>query len=199
MMDPKWFVASLELIQASIPGSGPPWQWTQRAILARQTSFEAVSEPLARIEERFVTIRSIAQTLPSHLKPLLGRLPLAEEKARSLCECARRLVWRFGGRIPLDPQDLIMLPGIDRLGAARILAFGHGLPALALDLPGRRVLERFGVTETDLARLLPPAQWIAGACRLDAVGREHCRPQRPWCSRCVLRLHCPRHAVKDAR
>lgn len=199
MLDPVWLVTSLDLAQANIPASGPPWQWTLRAILARDTSLEASTEPLARIEERFVTVRSVAQALPSHLKPLLGRLPLAEEKARSLCECARRLALRHGGRVPLDPQDLTLLAGIDRLGAARIVAFGHGLPALPIDLPGRRVMKRLDVAERNLARIFPAHQWIPGACRLDAVGRDFCRPERPWCSKCPLQSHCPQSSVTASR
>lgn len=199
MLDPVWLVTSLDLAQANIPASGPPWQWTQRAILARDTSLEAATEPLARIEEHFVTIRSVAQALPSHLKPLLGRLPLAEEKARSLCECARRLMLRHGGRVPIDPQDLLVLAGIDRLGAARIVAFGHTLPALPIDLCGRRVIKRLNTTESDLARILSAIQWIPVACRLDAVGREFCRPERPWCSKCPLKSRCPQRGVTASR
>lgn len=199
MLDPGWLVTSLDVTQAIIPASGPPWQWTQRAILARTTSLEAASEPLARIEEHFGAIRSIAQALPSHLKPLLGRLPLAEEKARSLCECARRLILRHGGRVPLDPQDIMLLAGIDRLGAARIIAFGHALAALPIDLPGRRVLKRLDVHDADLARTLPAAQWISCSCRLDAIGRDFCRPERPWCSKCPLQSRCPKQGIVTSR
>jgi endonuclease-3 len=49
--------------------------------------------------------------------------------------------------------------------------------------------------ESDLARILPPAEWTNFSHRLIIHGRRVCLARKPACPRCALNHMCPSAAL----
>jgi endonuclease-3 len=100
-------------------------------------------------------------------------------------------------------EELITLPGVGRKTANVILGHVHGTPGMVVDTHVRRLARRLGLTrsidpvriESDLQRLLPPAEWTRFSMRLILHGRQVCLARAPRCSRCALLPECPQVGV----
>ena len=115
-------------------------------------------------------------------------------RARNLHAAARLVMTRYGGKLPIDYQQLVALPGIGDYTAGAILSIAFGRDEPAVDGNVRRVLCRLFAVEGnprraairrrlwDLARcLLPPGRAGDFNEALMYLGAEVCRPDRPDC------------------
>ncbi len=176
------------------------WQFVVRCILVRSTTVALAVQVEAVLAERLLGVDDYAALDPFVLRPLLRRLPLASEKARSLVEAARHLRARYAGRLPVTTDELARVPGLGRLGANRVVADYCGRAAIVADEPVRRVLRRLGWTadatqaaaERVLSHGLPPDRWVDTVHRLRRLATDVCRRGRARCAECPLRMRCER-------
>lgn len=196
-----WPDARCELLAAD------PWELLVAAILSARCTDERVNQAMAVLNEHVVGPAAYALLAPGELGESLRRLPLHEQKARAIVEAARQVCARHGGRVPADAVELAALPGVGRKVAAVVLGNAFGRPAVAADVHVTRIAHRLGwipreearLAEEAVAQRLPSDTWVVACHRLIRLGREHCRPKRPWCSRCPLADTCPRQGVADSR
>ena len=116
----------------------------------------------------------------------------------NLHRCADVVVADHGGRIPVDLDALLALPGVGPYTARAVLAFAAEEPVGVLDVNVTRVLSRLSgraVTQDDADALAVDAAcsapggawaWNQGVMELGAVV---CRP-RPTCERCPAAERC---------
>ena len=99
---------------------------------------------------------------------------------------------------------LVALPGIGRKTANVILGNAFDIPGMVVDTHVGRIARRLGWTrardavkiERDLCGLLPAARWTQAAHVLIFHGRQCCRAQTAWCSRCPVVDRCPQVGVE---
>ncbi|MCU1432735.1 MAG: adenine glycosylase [Actinotalea sp.] len=125
-------------------------------------------------------------------------------RALRLHECARVVVERHGGVLPVTEPDLLALPGIGTYTAAAVVAFAHGRRSVVVDTNVRRVLARAvdGValppptlTRAELRRaadVVPDddgtaARWSAAVMELGALV---CTARAPRCPACPVEHLC---------
>ena len=92
---------------------------------------------------------------------------------------------------------LLELPGVGRKTASVVLPHALGVPGLPVDRHVLRVANRIGIAksndpvdvERQLARGLPPAEWVKLSDTLIRHGRRICKP-RPLCEQCAVRDEC---------
>jgi endonuclease-3 len=197
-----WPAADCELLARDT------WEFLVAVILSGRTADSRVNEVMAVAQERFLGVAAYARCELAELERLFARVPLHRRKARAVREAAQAIVLRHGGVVPLDPPALAALPGVGPKTAAVVMGNRGGQPAVAVDVHVERTAVRLGLAEAgvrpaDIARAierqLPPQGWVVLCHRLIRLGREHCRPRRPWCSRCPLAGLCPRRGVDDGR
>jgi len=184
-----------------------PWELLVAAVLSARCADERVNQVMAVLNEHFVAPRAYADLDPRVLEGLLRRLPLYRQKARALVEAARWICYHHGGEVPADWDTLATLPGVGRKTAAVVAGNAFGQPTIAADVHVQRLARRFGwcprrdavAAEAALAERFAPETWVRRCHQLIRLGRELCRPRRPWCSRCPLSGTCPKVGVDDAR
>lgn len=128
-------------------------------------------------------------------------------KARVILGICHDVVEKFDGRVPDDIDTLLTMKGVGRKTANLVLTEGFGLPGICVDTHVHRISNRLGYvrtktpydTEMMLREKLPPRHWIDYNALLVTWGQNICRPISPLCSRCGIRVFCPRKGVGKSR
>jgi len=168
-------------------------------VMLQQTQAARVVLRYVAFVERFPSGEALAAASRAEVLRAWGNLGYPR-RAVALHEAARAVVRDHGGRVPADPAELRLLPGVGPYTAAAVASLGHGRRVPALDTNVRRVVARarLGAEPHGLpaARLAgEAAAWMGrGDSRsftqaVMDLGREVCRP-RPRCDTCPLRRGC---------
>jgi len=175
-------------------------------ILSAQCTDAAVNRVTPALFRRYPDAASLAQASTADIESLIRTLGLFRAKAKSLQRCARQLVEEFDGRVPSTMEALTKLAGVGRKTANVMLGHAFATPGIAVDTHCKRLSRRLGLSreenpakiESDLARLLPPAEWTAFSHRLIVHGRRVCFARKPACASCLLNALCPSKDILSA-
>lgn len=135
------------------------------SLRARDVTVFPVSEKL------FAKARSPRELLkiPIHdLEKLLKPLGFFRQKSKTLHNVSRGLLERFGGKVPANEQDLLLLKGVGRKTANLVLGVAFQIPAICVDTHVHRLANQLGLvttktpegTERELKKIVPKKDWI---------------------------------------
>ncbi|MDQ1396817.1 MAG: A/G-specific adenine glycosylase [Acidimicrobiaceae bacterium] len=113
-------------------------------------------------------------------------------RAINLHRAAVAVVDHHAGRLPVQLDELLALPGIGPYTARAVLAFAYEADVAVLDVNARRVLARaFSCADQSGAdRLVPPGRgWDWNSAVLD-LGATVCTSRAPRCGACPLVRSC---------
>ncbi len=210
---PQHIPLVLQRLRQAYPGVGcelvaaSTWELLVAVILSAQTSDQRVNMVMAHLQEKLGDIHAYAQAPLRELERAIQQVPLYRQKARYIKEAAQTIERLYAGEVPSDEDRLRQLPGVGGKTAAVVLGNGFGIPTIAVDSHVQRVVTRIGLSrartpraiERELARAIPPQHWVDLCHQLIRLGRDHCRPQNPWCSRCPLQGLCCQYDVEQSR
>ena len=171
-------------------------------IMLQQTQVAAVVPFYARFLARFPTVAALAEAPLDDVMQHWSGLGYYS-RARNLHGAARRVVDRFGGRLPATVEELETLPGVGRSTAGAIAAFAYGRKAAILDGNVKRVFARVFLIEGVPAstaftrigwalaeRLLPERDIERYTQGLMDLGATICTPRKPACLLCPFETTC---------
>jgi A/G-specific adenine glycosylase len=173
-------------------------------VIAQQTQAERAAVRWVRFMDRFPTVDDLASATPAEVLREWQGLGY-DRRAMNLWRAARVIRDEHGGRVPRTIHELDALPGIGPYTARAVAAIAFGEPVGAVDVNVRRVLGRIvqgadGVQVGDVqsdadraASMTGPATWTHAVMDL---GATVCRPRKPACERCPVRVSC-RYAAMD--
>jgi endonuclease-3 len=176
-----------------------PFQLLIATILSAQCTDERVNMVAPQVFARYPEPEDLAGADPAELEEIIKSTGFFRSKTKSLIGMAQGLIDRFDGVVPVSLDDLVTLPGVGRKTGNVIRSVAFGLPGLPVDTHVARLSKLLGLTEStdpvkiesDLCKLVPPADWGALSLRLILHGRRTCIARRPRCDRCVLADICP--------
>jgi len=197
-------VETLDLLEATYPGAhcalvhDNPWQLLVATILSAQCTDVRVNQVTPELFRRFPGPRSMATADLVEVEELIRSTGFFRNKAKSLVGCAMELVRCHDSEVPEKMSALVSLPGVGRKTANVILGNAFGVPGMVVDTHVGRIARRLGWTkakdaekiERDLCALLPAERWTQAAHVLIFHGRQCCRAQTAWCSRCPVVDRC---------
>ena len=168
-------------------------------ILSAQCTDAAVNKVTPELFARYPDPIALSRASLADIESCIRTLGLFRAKAKSLKRCAEQLVRDHNGEVPSAMEDLTKLAGVGRKTANVIRGHAFGEPGIAVDTHCRRLSRRLGLTrqqdpvkiESDLARILRPAEWTNFSHRLIIHGRRVCFARKPVCQRCTLSDLCP--------
>lgn len=200
-LDQHWPDARCELLYHD------NWQLLVAAILSARATDERVNQVMAVLNEHYAGPEAFEHVSPRELASVIRRLPLYQQKARAVVEAARCVLHTYDGQVPAARDQLMALPGVGRKVAAVVLGNGFDVPSVAADVHVQRIVHRLGWTqrvdpleaERAIEDRFKAATWVRRCHQFIRVGRDCCRPMRPWCSKCPLATTCPQCHVDDAR
>jgi endonuclease-3 len=168
-------------------------------ILAAQARDDLVNKITPELFQSHRTAADYAATPPAKLQGEIGKINFYRNKAKSIHNCARELVARFGGNVPDNLDDLISLPGVGRKTANIVLGNAFGRQTIGVDTHVMRLSQRLGLTkntdpgktEADLMEIVPAKLRVRFCHLLQYHGRRMCVAKNPQCPQCVIRDLCP--------
>lgn len=200
---------TLDRLEASYPDAhcallyDNPWQLLIATILSAQCTDVRVNMVTPVLFRRYPDPLSLARAEPADVEELIRSTGFFRNKAKSLIGCSRALVDQYQGVVPKDMETLVALPGVGRKTANVVLGNAFATPGMVVDTHVGRIARRLGwvttrtaeAIEEQLCKLLPKGRWTQTAHVLIFHGRQCCRAQTPWCSRCPVVDRCPQLGV----
>ncbi len=176
-----------------------PLELLVATILSAQCTDERVNKVTATLFEKYRTAEDYASADIVELEREVRSTGYFHVKARTLKECCRMLVEKFGSNVPKTMDELVQLPGVARKTANIVLSNAYGIiEGIAVDTHVRRVSQRIGLTknndpekiEKDLMKAFPHEKWYSVNYLLINHGRKVCTAKRPKCNICILNTIC---------
>ena len=168
-------------------------------ILAAQARDDLVNKITPQLFRSHRTAADYATTPPAKLEGEISTVNFYRNKAKSIHNCARALVARFGGNVPDNLDDLISLPGVGRKTANIVLGNAFGRQTIGVDTHVMRLSQRLDLTkktdpdkiEADLMKIVPAKLRVRFCHLLQYHGRRVCVAKKPKCPQCVIKDLCP--------
>jgi len=168
-------------------------------ILAAQARDDLVNKITPELFKANRTAADYANTPLPKLESQIGRINFYRNKAKSIQNCCKQLVERFGGKVPDNLNDLVSLPGVGRKTANIVLGNAFGKQTIGVDTHVMRLSQRLGLTrntdpdkiEADLVGIVPEKQRVRFCHLMQYHGRRVCVAKKPRCPVCTVKDLCP--------
>jgi len=168
-------------------------------IISQRTREENTEKACERLFKLVNTPEDVLKLSLKELENLLRPAGFYRQKAKRIKDVCRILVEKYNGEVPKTRDELMKLPGVGFKTSAVVLAYGFGIPIIAVDTHVNRISKRLGlvsekanveeVRET-LQSLFPKEKWFLINLAMVNFGREVCKPIKPNCSKCELKAIC---------
>ena len=176
-----------------------PFQLLVSVILSAQCTDKRVNLVTAALFDQFPDIQSMSLAAAEDIFPLIKSISYPNNKAKHLVGMAKMLITEFAGKIPMQVDELIKLPGVGRKTANVITSVIDEQPNMAVDTHVFRVSNRIGLSIGAKTPYAVEKQLIAGFQKeyifkahhwLILHGRYICTARSPKCSECGLQAAC---------
>ena len=182
-----------------------PLQLLIATILSAQCTDERVNMVTPALFARYRTAQDFADGDVKKLEQLIRSTGFFRNKAKNIKQCCKVIVEQFGGVVPGNLDDLVVLPGVGRKTANVVLGDCFGVPGITVDTHVGRLSRRLGLTvqtdpvkvEQDLMSAIPKKDWTIFSHRTIFHGRQVCFARKPDCTHCTLSDFCPRIGVES--
>lgn len=173
-----------------------PWCVLVSEVMSQQTGIDRVVPKYLAFIERFPTPAACAAAPLGDALALWSGLGYPR-RCRNLHDAARMIVDRHNGRVPLDLDSLLALPGVGAYTARAVLSFAGAHDVGVVDTNVARVLSRLldsplGARDAQrIADALVPAgrSWEWNQALMD-LGSTVCRARRADCDACPVERWC---------
>jgi len=168
-------------------------------ILAAQARDDLVNKITVDLFKTYQNAADYATAPPARLIKQIGKINFYRNKAKSIHNCCKELVERFGGQVPDNLNDLVSLPGVGRKTANIVLGNAFGQQAIGVDTHVMRLSQRLGFTkktdpdkiEADLTEIVPEKRRVRFCHLMQYHGRRVCVAKKPKCPQCTINGLCP--------
>lgn len=168
-------------------------------ILAAQARDDLVNKITVDLFKTYRSAADYANAPPALLERQIGKINFYRNKAKSIHNCCKELVERFGGQVPDNLNDLVSLPGVGRKTANIVLGNAFGQQTIGVDTHVMRLSQRLGFTkktdpdkiEADLTEIVPEKQRVRFCHLMQYHGRRVCVAKKPKCPQCTINGLCP--------
>jgi endonuclease III len=182
-----------------------PFELLIATILSAQCTDERVNIVTKDLFAKYPTPAALTAVPVKKLERLIQSTGFFRSKAKNIHECCMKLVQEHAGKVPMQLETLVQLPGVGRKTANVVLGTAFRIASgVVVDTHVTRLSQRLGLTEhedavkieRDLIEQLPQDEWIDFSHRMIWHGRRICKARRPLCGSCVLEKLCPKIGVE---
>jgi endonuclease-3 len=178
---------------------GQPFQTLISCILSQRARDEQTEYVSGRLFKVARTPDQLARLPLTRLQRLIRPIGTYKQKAKYIKESSRIIRDQYKGRVPRNRDKLMELPGVSWKTSAIVMAYGFGIPIIAVDTHVNRTSKRLGIAgpkdnvekvREKLQKFFPKRHWLIINIGMIRFGKDICKPITPWCSRCGLRDVC---------
>ena len=175
-----------------------PYKVLVSCLISLRTKDEVTYEASKRLFSIASTPEKIASMNLKDIEKAIYPCGFYRRKSRTIKEASKVIIKKYGGRVPDNIDELLMIKGVGRKTANIVLSYGYGKPAMAVDTHCHRVPNRIGwiktrnpeETEKELMKIIPKSHWKDFNSIVVEFGRNICKPLRPLCYKCEIRNAC---------
>lgn len=177
-----------------------PLELLVATIMSAQCTDERVNIVTKDLFKTYRTAKDYARADQAVFEQSIRSTGFYRAKAKSIINCCKMLLEKYGGNVPDSMEELVKLPGVGRKTANVVLANVFGKPeGIVVDTHVKRLAERLGFTtqtdpekiERELMEIVPKKEWILFPHLLIWHGRNICQARKPKCPECVINNFCP--------
>ena len=181
-----------------------PFELLVATILSAQCTDKRVNMVTPGLFEKYAGPKAFADAKIEELEEAVRSTGFYRNKAKNIKASSRMIVEQFGGQVPDEMEDLLMLAGVARKTANVVLgnAFGKN-EGVVVDTHVGRLSKRMGLTEQkdpvkverDLMGLFVKKNWTMVSHLLIDHGRAVCSARKADCEGCGLKGVCEKVGV----
>lgn len=167
--------------------------------LSAQTTDVSVNKITPKLFKSYPTPYDLASADIKEIENHIKSIGLYRNKAKSIKGLAQGLIDLYGGEVPKEMDELILLPGVGRKTANVIMSVCFNIPAIAVDTHVERVSKRLGlafkndsvlVVEKKLQKKIKKDRWNKAHHLFIFFGRYKCTARNPQCDGCPFYDFC---------
>jgi endonuclease-3 len=203
--DPKRIAAILAKLDEAYPAATcalrheNAFQLLVSTILSAQCTDERVNQVTQTLFPKYPTPKHFAYANPMELEQEVRPTGFFRNKTKSIMGASKKIVEKFGGKVPQTMEDMLSLPGVARKTANVVLGTAFGIASgIVVDTHVQRLAGRLELSantdpkkiEQDLMQIIPRDKWILFSHQLIWHGRRVCQARKPKCAECNLERLC---------
>ena len=210
-------VAVLERLKTAVAGMPQPlidqmhqagaFKVLIATILSLRTRDETTAQVAPRLFAQADTPHQMLQLSEASVAQLIYPVGFYRTKARDILRICAILCAQYAGEVPRSRDELLALPGVGLKTANLVLAVGHHIPAICVDIHVHRICNRWGYLDTStpeaseaaLTARVPVAYWMHINELLVTLGQQICTPTSPRCTQCPINDVCAKRGVTRYR
>lgn len=167
--------------------------------LSAQTTDISVNKITPKLFKSYPTPYDLASADIKEIENHIKSIGLYRNKAKNIKGLAQCLIDLYGGEVPKEMDELILLPGVGRKTANVIMSVCFNIPAIAVDTHVERVSKRLGlafkndsvlVVEKKLQKKIKKDRWNKAHHLFIFFGRYKCTARNPKCDGCPFYDFC---------
>jgi len=157
-----------------------PWKCLISTMLSARTRDETTIVVCEKLFKRYYSLFSLADASIKEIEHIIKPVNYYKTKAKHVLESAKIINADFHGKIPLEINKLLTLPGVGRK-TANVFLSEQNIAAIGIDTHCASISRKFGWTkeknphkiEEDLKKLFPKNSWNQVNMTLVRFGRTH--------------------------
>lgn len=166
--------------------------------LSAQCTDARVNLVTPELFEKYPDVHAFAAAEQEDVEKIIHSCGFYRMKAADIIGMCRQIIGRFDGEVPSTIEELVTLPGVGRKTANLVVGDIYGKPAVVTDTHVIRITNLLGLVntknpekvETQLRKLLDPAESNNFCHRCVLHGRAVCVARRPDCASCCMSEFC---------
>ncbi len=166
--------------------------------LSAQCTDERVNMVTPLLFSKYKTLEDFANADPNAVAKYIYSCGFYKTKSQNIVDMCTDILNKFGGIMPDNMDDLLLLPGIGRKTANLFLGEVYGKPAIVVDTHFIRITKRLGFHSTKdplqiekiMLEYIPEDESLDFCHRVVEHGRMVCTARSPKCENCVLKSVC---------
>tara|TARA_Y100000310_G_scaffold334097_1_gene413029 strand:- start:7785 stop:8420 length:636 start_codon:yes stop_codon:yes gene_type:complete len=199
----KNFSLIIKELQKQVPDDAVVWNTDPfKVLIATVLSQRTRDANTAKAAERLFSIyknpEELAKAPVQKIEKLIKEAGFFRVKARRIKKISKELIEKYGGEVPSNRKELIVLPGVGSKTSACTLVYAFSKPAICVDTHVHRISNRIGIvdtktpdqTEQQLEKVLPKKYWLKINHGMVRFGQNICRPIKPRHEKCALHQQC---------
>lgn len=176
-------------------------------LLSLRTKDETTETATKNLFKAAQTPQEILKLPVKKLKKIIYKTGFYNNKAKTIINVTKKILYEFGGKVPDNLQDLLSLPGVGRKTANLVLTVAYNKMGICVDTHVHKICNRWGYvrtktpdeTEMELRKKLPEKYWKKINNYLVLFGQNICLSVSPFCSKCPVSSYCPKTGVGRKR
>lgn len=168
-------------------------------VLSAQTTDKRVNIVTPVMFQKYPTLNDLKEARLKDLEDILRSIGSFRKKASYMKDISTILVDQYDGKVPVDREELIKLPGVGRKTINVFLSEFYGEAAIGVDTHVERVSKRLRIAsskddvlkvEKKLMKYFPKEEWGKRHLQMVLFGRYYCKAVKPECEDCKIRDIC---------